>query len=102
MFDEQVATEGVSLPQPSSMTPDLPLLGDEGELFSDLPTEEVPVPAVPEADREPVANIPSDTGESNVPMVKVSKWLLDTLKESGVIEYPPNWAEEALTVMSES
>ena len=40
------------------MTPDLPLLGDQGELFPDLPSDEVPVPVVPEADRAPVADLP--------------------------------------------
>lgn len=82
MFDEQVATDGASMPQPSSMTPNLPLLGDDGELFPNLPTKEVPAPEVSEADRELVAELPSDSVETDVPMVRVPKWLLDTLKDS--------------------
>ena len=97
VFDEQVASDGVTMPQPSSMTPNLPLLGDDGELFPDLPPEEVPPPAVPEADTEPVADLPSDSVETDVPMVRVPKWLLDTLKDSGVTDYPPDWSEEGLT-----
>ena len=92
VFDEHVATEGVSGPQPSSMTPDLPILGDHEELFQDLPPVEVPLPDVPVADRDPVAALPSETEE--VPMVKVPKWLLDTLRDSGVTEPPLDWTAE--------
>lgn len=77
VFDEQVAIEEVSMPQPSLMNPDLSLLGDQGELFLDSPTNEVLVPVVLEADREPNANLPSEA-DDDIPMVKVPKWLLDT------------------------
>lgn len=47
------------------------------------------MPEVPMADEEQAADLPSNTVETDeVPMVRVSKWLLDTLKESGVTMYP--------------
>ena len=30
-------------------------------------------------------------------MVRVPKWLVDTLKDSRVTEYPPDWTEDGLT-----
>ena len=81
-----------SMPQPSSMTPNLPLLGDDGELFPDLRPEEVPAPEVLEANKEPVADLPGDSVETDVPMVCVPKWLFDTLQDSGVTDYPPYWS----------
>ena len=38
-----------------------------------------------------------EIGETEeVPMVKVPKWLLDTLRDSGVTEPPPDWTAEGL------
>ena len=104
VFDEQVATEGGTRPPPSSITLELPPLGSDEELFSDLPpvdspSVEAPLPPVIE-EPEPDADLPSHTDETDVPMVRVPKWLLDTLKDSGVTEYPPDWTEDGFTPRS--
>lgn len=100
-FDEIFPAEGASEPRPSSIVLDLPVLGDSNPTPSttrpDSPppdAEEFHVedfdPLEPDADDAPEDTHTSD-GEQ---MVKVPKWYLDTIRGSGVTEFPPDWQQE--------
>ena len=66
VLDEQIASEGDSGPLPLACTQAL-LLGDRGELFSDLPPVVVDVPVA-----QPVAaDVPYSVDETVFPMVCV-------------------------------
>ncbi|MCO5597469.1 hypothetical protein L7F22_051547 [Adiantum nelumboides] len=70
----------------------------QSSILNSTVEDEVPLPKVQPVDAEKVADLPSNTVETDeVPIVRIPKWLLDTLKESGMTMYPPDWSKEGLT-----